>query len=170
LIHHVSSISNIATDPSNVERINRWSCAWRMFSDKPFLGWGPATYMFLYARFQKSENRTIISTNTGNWGNAHSEYLGPLAETGLIGFLSILWIFSAIFFTGNRLIRLTKVRNVRILAIALLTGFVGYYAHGVLNNFLDTEKLAVPFWFFAAILVTLDINRLQNNIPDINEL
>ncbi|MEI6817861.1 MAG: O-antigen ligase family protein, partial [Bacteroidota bacterium] len=67
---HVQSISNISTDASNVERINRWNCAIRMFKKKPFLGWGPGTYSFKYAPFQHSTEKTIISTNAGNKGNA----------------------------------------------------------------------------------------------------
>ena len=38
---HVESISNISTDQSNLERINRWSCALRMWRDKPIFGFGP---------------------------------------------------------------------------------------------------------------------------------
>jgi hypothetical protein len=29
--------------------------------------------------------------------------------------------------------------------------------HGFLNNFLDTDKLSVPFWGFTAIIVALDV-------------
>ena len=38
---HIQSIYNIATDPSNMERINRWSCALRMAEEKPLFGFGP---------------------------------------------------------------------------------------------------------------------------------
>ncbi|MBK9759833.1 MAG: O-antigen ligase family protein [Flavobacteriales bacterium] len=63
---HVSSIGNISSDASNLERFNRWNCALRMFELKPFTGWGPGTYMFQYAPFQAAEDRTIISTNFGH--------------------------------------------------------------------------------------------------------
>ena len=43
LQRHIQSISNIRSDASNVERINRWNCAIRMFREKPIIGWGPAT-------------------------------------------------------------------------------------------------------------------------------
>src|SRR5690606_31419316 len=46
LSEHVSSISNVATDASNLERINRWNAALRMFGQRPVLGWGPGTYKF----------------------------------------------------------------------------------------------------------------------------
>ena len=38
---HIKSISNITSDASNLERINRWNCAIRMFKEKPIFGWGP---------------------------------------------------------------------------------------------------------------------------------
>jgi putative inorganic carbon (hco3(-)) transporter len=76
---NIESIFNISTDASNVERLNRWSCAVRMWEDKPVFGWGPGTYQFKYAPYQLSRQLTIISTNFGTMGNAHSEYLGPLA-------------------------------------------------------------------------------------------
>ncbi|MFM7728494.1 MAG: O-antigen ligase family protein, partial [Flavobacteriales bacterium] len=87
---HLQSISNISTDASNLERINRWNSAFRMWHDRPFFGWGPGTYQFNYAPFQKSDEMTIISTNAGNRGNAHSEYIGPLAESGILGMATMI--------------------------------------------------------------------------------
>ena len=51
---HLRSSSNISTDQSNLERINSWKCALRMFEEKPLLGWGPGTYQFNYGPFQKA--------------------------------------------------------------------------------------------------------------------
>ncbi len=85
LYENVVSIYNIKNDASNLERINRWNCAIRMFLDKPIFGFGPGTYQFFYAPYQISKEKTIISTNFGTGGNSHSEYLGPLSEQGLIG-------------------------------------------------------------------------------------
>ena len=68
----LQSAGNVTTDASNLERINRWTCAIEMFKERPFLGFGPGTYSFEYARFQRPENLTIISTNFGDLGNAHS--------------------------------------------------------------------------------------------------
>lgn len=68
LSEHVESISNISTDASNMERINRWKSAFRMFAERPLLGHGPGTYMFLYAPYQKPHEKTIISTNAGGYG------------------------------------------------------------------------------------------------------
>lgn len=154
---HVQSISNISTDQSNLERINRWSCALRMFQDRPLFGYGPGTYQFEYARFQRSFEKTQISTNFGNRGNAHSEYLGPLAEMGFFGLLSILLILVTTITTAIRVHINAKSRRIQIFSIAIFTGLVTYYIHGILNNFLDTDKISALFWGFTAILVAMDI-------------
>ena len=154
---HVKSISNVATDASNLERINRWNCAIRMFQDKPVFGWGPGTYQFKYAPFQFSYEKTIISTNAGDLGNAHSEYLGPLAESGLFGLLSMLAIVVVFYLIAIRLYYNTRDYKTRILIISIICGMTTYFVHGLMNNFLDTDKASAPFWAFFAIIVALDV-------------
>jgi len=157
LMTHISSMSNITSDASNLERINRWSCAFRMFADKPIFGYGPGTYMFQYAPYQLSKDRTIISTNSADGGNAHSEYLGPLAESGVMGLLTYLLIIGVVIYTAVN--TYTRLKDTRLKAFVLtaLVSLVTYYIHGFLNNFLDTDKISVPFWGFTAMIVAIDI-------------
>lgn len=159
LAEHLESISNISTDASNLERINRWNSAFRMFAEKPILGFGPGTYSFMYAPYQLSNEKTIVSTNAGDMGNAHSEYIGPLAESGVLGMLSFLAVAITIIATGWRLyLRMDKGPE-RAVLLSVLMGIVTYLVHGALNNFLDTDKASVPFWAFAAMLVAADIQH-----------
>jgi len=164
LMEHVQSISNITSDASNLERINRWKSAFRMFAEKPVFGWGPGTYMFKYAPFQRSYDRTAISTNFGNRGNAHSEYIGPLAESGVLGTVSIIIILIAVLKTGFRVYHRARRSDQRNLSMALTLGLITYFFHGILNNFLDTDKASAPFWGFIAILVVLDIYHKQDEM------
>ena len=158
---HISSMSNISSDASNLERINRWECAIRMFMEKPVFGWGPGTYMFEYAPFQHSQSMTIISTNTGRLGNAHSEYIGPLAESGVLGSLSFILIVCLVFYYGSRTYhRLPKGQH-KALILAVMVGFSTYILHGFLNNYLDTDKASLPFWGFIAIIVAYDLYGKQ---------
>ena len=154
---HLRSITNISSDASNVERLNRWSCAIRMFREKPVFGWGPGTYQFEYGVFQKYAERSTASTNHGDVGNAHSEYLGPLSESGLLGSLSFLSIVFLTIYYGVRVYRRQKDKKFRQIALLLTVGLITYFVHGLMNNFLDTEKLSVPFWGFIAIIVALDV-------------
>lgn len=157
LTEHVQSISNISSDASNLERVNRWSCAIRMFEDRPVFGFGPGTYMFKYAPYQFSYEKTIISTNNGDNGNAHSEYIGPLAEQGLFGMLSIIAVFVCVIVTSLKLYNRLENKQSRVLVLVFFLGLVTYFVHGVLNNFLDQDKAAVPFWAFVAAIVAIDI-------------
>lgn len=154
---HVQSISNVATDASNKERINRWNCALRMFKEKPFVGWGPGTYQFQYAPFQRSHEKTIISTNVGDMGNAHSEYLGPLSEQGVFGLLSFILILGSVLVTALNRYKKTKNKETRTLLMMSLIGLMTYFIHGFLNNFLDTDKASAPFWGFIAVIVAIDL-------------
>lgn len=159
LAEHVSSISNISSDASNLERLNRWNSALRMFAEKPLFGFGPGTYMFEYAPYQASDERTIISTNFGSGGNAHSEYLGPLAEQGVLGMLLMVAIVAVVCNTAIRLwLRLPSGLERRLVGAAFF-GLVTYYVHGVLNNYLDTDKASVLFWGSTALIVVLDIKH-----------
>ncbi|MBN2682541.1 MAG: O-antigen ligase family protein [Bacteroidales bacterium] len=157
LTEHVKSMSNVSSDASNLERINRWKSALRMYEERPFLGWGPGTYQFNYAPFQMKREKTIISTNAGDGGNAHSEYIGPMAESGLFGMISFALIAIASIFTALRLYSYSKNKTVRFLSLTILMALVTYLLHGFLNNFLDTDKASVPFWGFIAMLVALDV-------------
>jgi putative inorganic carbon (hco3(-)) transporter len=155
-VEHIQSISNISSDASNLERINRWQAALRLSEERPLFGWGPGTYQFVYAPFQLSKEKTIISTNLGDLGNAHSEYLGPLAEMGFPGLLIVIVLFSTIIYVGLRVYKYGD-KETKYLSLMALLGLITYFSHGVLNNFLDTDKLSVPFWGFVAIIVSLDV-------------
>jgi putative inorganic carbon (hco3(-)) transporter len=165
--NNIESMSNISTDASNLERLNRWSCAIRMWEDKPWLGWGPGTYMFKYAPYQLSRDLTIISTNFGTNGNAHSEYLGPLSEQGILGLIIVIVLLFYSTALGYRLVYSLEDREDRILCIGLFLGLMTYFVHGFLNNFLDTDKLSLPFWAFLAALVCFDIYYPKKTIKPI---
>lgn len=157
LSEHVESISNVTTDASNLERLNRWSSAWRMFKERPFFGWGPGTYVFQYAPFQLSNEQTIISTNAGENGNAHSEYIGPLAESGFIGTLSVLFVIIMVYYRGSLLYHKLPKGELKNVVLTVLLALFTYIVHGFLNNYLDTDKASVPFWGLIALIVAIDI-------------
>lgn len=157
LTEHIQSMSNISTDASNVERLNRWTAAMGMIKERPVVGWGPGTYQFEYAPYQKSRYQTIISTNFGNGGNAHSEYLGTCAETGIVGLLTVLALLVTSLYSGIYAYSRATDRLSRSLALCMTLALVTYFVHGFLNNFLDTDKLSLPFWAaFAVIAVVSD--------------
>lgn len=169
LTEHVQSISNISSDASNLERINRWAAAIRMFKKHPLIGFGPGTYAFKYAPYQFSYEKTIISTNAGNKGNAHSEYIGPLAESGIMGLISFAFIVITILYTAISNYYTMNHSPLRAMLLASTLGLITYFVHGFLNNFLDTDKASVPFWGFTAIIVAIDIYYKKNKLQEPNK-
>ena len=162
MAEHLQSISNISSDASNLERINRWQAAARMFNERPILGWGPGTYQFVYAPFQKFREKTEISTNAGNMGSVHSEYLGPLAEMGIIGLLLVVLLLVYVFKTGINFYIRCEDSDLKLLSLVSVLGLVSFFTHGLLNNFLETDKLALPVYGFIAIIVSLDLYHKKN--------
>ncbi|MCR5013347.1 MAG: O-antigen ligase family protein [Bacteroidales bacterium] len=157
VIENIQSITNISTDASNLERINRWQSAFRLFHERPVFGWGPGTYQFVYAPYQMTKEKTIISTNAGDGGNAHSEYIGPLAEQGFMGTILVLTLVVTVVYTGLRAYKKAKNKKAKYLVLGATLAFFSYFVHGFLNNFLDTDKLAVPVWSCAALIVVIDL-------------
>jgi putative inorganic carbon (hco3(-)) transporter len=155
----LQSAANVTTDASNLERINRWDCAIQMFKKKPITGFGPGTYAFEYAPFQDPENQTIISTNFGDMGNAHSEYLGTLSETGLIGLLLFLSIIASIFVSAIRIYYKTAIQenDTKLLIMGIIVSLSSYFIHAFLNNYLDTDKAAVPVWAMCAMIIAMSL-------------
>ncbi|MGB0999439.1 MAG: O-antigen ligase family protein [Flavobacteriales bacterium] len=160
---HLASVSNLKNDASNKERINRWVCAVRMFEEKPVFGFGPGTYQFNYGKFQTKAFTTRISTHLGNKGNAHSEYLTYLSETGLIGFSIFLLIVFYSIYLSIRLLRSDLDKETRLLVLAAALGLVSFYVHGLFNTFSDSPKMALLFYSSLALLVSVDLRSIEDH-------
>ncbi len=163
-IEHLQSISNVTTDDSNLERINRWQSAFRMFKEHPVFGFGPGTYQFEYAPYQHASEKTRISTNAGDKGNAHSEYIGPLAESGVLGFLGVVALLIFTITTGLRIYKKADSSEIKMLSLSITLGLITYFFHGTMNDFLDTDKASVPFWGFIAVLVAMDLFYVKKDL------
>ena len=162
----IQSAANVTTDASNLERINRWDCAYQMFKKKPVLGFGPGTYAFEYAPFQDPENLTIISTNFGDMGNAHSEYLSALSESGIIGLLLFISIVASIFTCAIKLYYQTPSHenDNKLIIMGIIISLSTYFIHAFLNNYLDTDKAAVPIWAMCAMIIAMSLKANDQSI------
>lgn len=175
------SLTNVSTDASNKERLNRWSCAWRMFKDHPWGGTGPGTFQFKYIPYQRPNETTFLSLTgpmdpaliSSAWnhgttvyvrgnpqlfylslGTAHSEYLMALTEAGIFAFLAFVALFVVAFVRGVMVSDGTPyARSIRIVCTL---GILAYGVHGIFNNFLDDCRIAFLFWSSLAVLVRLD--------------
>ncbi len=160
---HFKSISNLSSDASNKERINRWKCALRMFEAKPLFGFGPGTYQFYYGAFQVKKEMTVISTYSGTKGHAHSEFLNTLSESGLIGLLILLGLILTVCLKAIKLIKSTDDFT-RQTALYVFLGLCTFFIHAFFNGFIEFEKLAMPVFMSYAVITFLDINGAHPQI------
>jgi len=165
--NHLSTVTNLQTDASNLERINRWTCAYRMFVERPFTGFGPGTYQFQYGKFQSVDLMTRISTHEGNKGHAHSEYFTYLSEIGIFGLLTFLTLVLYSIHIGLKCYYFFKQDQIkRILIFGALGGLLTFYVHGLFNGFIDYEKMAILVYGCLALLVIFDIERRKTDLTD----
>lgn len=87
-VERLSTTLNTTTNRSNVDRIWTWKASWDMFKDHPVNGVGLNNWGWYYrnAGYKYDEE-------TQNLPHAHSNYMQPLAETGTIGFLGLLYFY-----------------------------------------------------------------------------
>lgn len=157
IVNHFSSVSNVSSDASNLERINRWICAVRMFKERPLVGFGPGTYQFEYNQFQTLKNKTYISTNIGDGGNAHSEYLTYLSENGIVGFiLFIVLVFTSIYFGMQNHYQLNP-GILKMVNLGVLLGLTTFFFHGVFNMFNDQIKMASLVYTSFGVVVWINL-------------
>lgn len=167
LIAHAETITDLERDQSNLERINRWSCAVRMYRERPVFGFGPGTYEKNYGSFQVTSQLTRISTFDGDRGDAHSEYLTALSEQGLPGFILFVGLIISLIFTGMRVAYRGSSPEIQTLGLGIFLGMMTYFFHGAVNSFLDLDKAAILFWSFSGMLVALDIYSKPKKEPEI---
>ena len=130
---------------------------------KASLWMGPRNIPVHLCPFQMASEKTQISTNWGEGGNAHSDYLGLLAEAGIPGMIIYLVLIFVILKKGISLYKRSRERETKIMLLCMIAGLVTYLVHGALNNFLDTDKISALFWGMIAVIVATGTVR-QNSV------
>jgi O-antigen ligase len=147
------SVTNLNSDVSNRERLNRWIAALRMFQERPHSGFGPGTYQFTYIPYQERslQNRLTVRNPDhppeGSGGTAHSELLLQLSENGWPSTLFFLLLLGSWFLLGIR-----RFDRQPAWTGPLLLGLVTYFFHMQVNNFLNQPAFAFLFWSFGAMI------------------
>lgn len=148
----------LANDVSSLERLNRYSCAWRMAEQRPLTGFGPGTFQFQYLSFQRPEEMTRISIKEpaldlrpdqmGRGGGAHSEYLQALAENGLPGLLWRALLAMLALWTGIRSWRNASSNTQQYIVLAATFALLTFFIHAFFNNFWHDGRVAWLVWAF----------------------
>ena len=138
------SITNTTTDRSNSDRIWTWASSLDMFEDRPLTGVGLGQFRFHY------DNGYRYAQETQHLSHAHNNFFHLLAETGIIGFLGLLYWLS--YFLCASLKAYHKKKNpydllifTTVLSYVILFGQVEYT--------LDMSANMRIFWFLLGCLL-----------------
>ncbi|MCP4417532.1 MAG: O-antigen ligase family protein [Chloroflexi bacterium] len=130
-----------------LERLAHWQAALAMAEDHPWLGVGFGNYEPAYADY------ALI-----NWpyplGHAHNYYLNLLAETGIIGLMAYLLLWTAVFWQTFRLIRGQDGWQ-RGIALGLLAVWVTLTVHHLVDK-LYVNNIYIHLGVLFGLLQLLD--------------
>lgn len=79
------------------DRMIIWKTAWNGFKDRPWLGFGPESFTYIFSRYFNTDYFKPAE-GFGSWfDRAHSIYLDYLTEAGILGLVSYLSIFAVFY-------------------------------------------------------------------------
>ena len=116
----------------------------RMFWQKPVLGWGLGTFTAVYPQFRSFYTDLFVNA-------AHNDYVQVLAETGLIGFASVVWFIVEVYRAGLRNAEAWNRDWSRALGLAALVGCTGLLVHSFFDFNLQIPANACMFYFLCAV-------------------
>ncbi|MBK8906120.1 MAG: O-antigen ligase family protein [Anaerolineaceae bacterium] len=137
-----------------LERLAHWQAALGMATDQPWLGMGFGNYEPAYADY------ALI-----NWpyplGHAHNYYLNLLAETGIVGLVAYLGLWTAVFWQTIRVIRHSEGWQ-RGVALGLLGVWTALTVHHLVDK-LYVNNIYIQLGALFGLLQLLDETNLNRN-------
>ena len=83
------------------------------------------------------------------------QYARTLVETGIVGLAVFLWLAWSALKAGLGSFRTLRDPDERGLALGFVAGTIGLLVHAAGANTFIIVRIMEPFWFFAAVVVSL---------------
>ncbi|MDX1911897.1 MAG: O-antigen ligase family protein [Saprospiraceae bacterium] len=143
-------------DISTMERVYRWVAASYMMQERPFLGYGPATFYTFYKNYTVSSFRTYVSDNPER-SSTHNYFLMVAVEQGLPGLFFFLLFCVVVMLKGEIVFHRMGRQPGRGMLLAALLCFVLTNILMLMNDFIETDKIGSLFFLSAAMIVNMDL-------------
>jgi O-antigen ligase len=115
-----------------------------MFRNKPVLGWGLGTFPVVYPEFRTFYTNFFVN-------EAHNDYLQLLVETGLLGFLVMVWFVIVVYRNALRKIGNWMSDLSGAVTLACMLGFTGILVHSFFDFNLQIPANAALFYVFCTL-------------------
>lgn len=171
------------------ERLLCWKASVAMIKDYPLLGIGPGERNFRYAYQQYGEKikneelqqinmkdllpseakkiKKILTQKVQRLSNSHNIFLHVCVETGIVGLLIFLWLFSLVFYSIIKLWRSLNLEYEKMLLVGITASLISFFIQGLVHN-LWKKPEAIFLWYIISILfVVIHSTSRQNEIPQL---
>jgi O-antigen ligase len=145
LTNRVGTISTEArTELSGGIRLSIDRDSIRMFRAKPVLGWGLGAFPVVYPQFRSFYTNFFVN-------EAHNDYLQLLAETGLLGFVTMIWFQIVLYRTAFQKIGNWTSEVTGALSLSCMLGVTGILVHSLFDFNLQIPANAALFYVFCTL-------------------
>lgn len=157
-------VSNSSIDVSTLDRLGMWWAAIKLFAESPIYGIGLNNYYFYYSKYHMFFKLLSLK----QLKVAHNLYLNVLAESGIIGFLVLVFI---LVYIGKYLVYLLFKSDIDHVGKDIVVCCACYYVYFLIHNLLDCIWIAINHQivlFHGAIVLALIfvVERLYKKSED----
>jgi O-antigen ligase len=131
-------------DLSSGNRLDITKDSLRVFSERPFVGWGLGTFPTVYPSYRSFYTNLFIN-------EAHNDYAQLLVETGLLGFGLMLWFLAQVYRHGLPTSRRWEFTWDGALSLAAVLGCTGILIHSFVDFNLQIPANAALFYVLCAL-------------------
>ena len=163
------------------ERLLCWKASITMIKDHPVFGMGLGKKLFREAYQQyggkindtekqlkgetaPEQSKEIKAKKKKKIGElerlstAHNIFLHIGVETGIVGLLTFLWLFTTVFYTAIKSWRLSSVGYEKILLMGITASLISIFSHGLTDSFWKKPD-ALFLWYIIGILFAVIHNK-----------
>ena len=145
-------------DISTVERFYRWVAGYYMILEKPWLGFGPASFYSVYHSYVDRHFTTYVSDNPEHSG-MHNYYLMTAVEQGLIGLGIFIILLIAVLVFGEQVYHKMERGPKKQFLMAALISFCCNLFILTLNDTVETDKLGTFFFLSIAVVILFSMEE-----------
>lgn len=151
-------------DVSSMERLNMWVSVFRMYQERPLVGYGPNNFSSNYKPFGVLYFKTWVSDNPLNL-SCHNYFWLLLAEQGVIGCLLFVAFIGIILYYAQRVYHSSRSVFTKNLALAIGSSIGILIVILFFNDLVETSKIGSIFLILIAILIKLNTWTTEDEEP-----
>ncbi len=145
LVRNSETLSRFASislaETTTQSRFIIWNMAFKAWEDRPVLGWGPESFVYIFSKYYNSE----LWRQEPWFDRAHNVFLDWLTSSGIIGFLAYFALF------GSAIFVLVKLFRMKVIGSKEVGCFLGLMTAYLIHNVFVFDSFNSYIIFFALL-------------------